>query len=67
MIKLINVLHDLKLPRAKPKEIQGVHCDMLQRKCIFWAEKIISQAENFFLLKKWKINIYEYLKTFHER
>ena len=24
--------------------IQGVHCDMLQSKCIFGAEKLISQA-----------------------
>ena len=25
-------------------DIQGVHCDMLKRKGIFWAEKFISQA-----------------------
>ena len=24
--------------------IQGVHCDMLESKCIFWAEKLFSQA-----------------------
>ena len=24
--------------------IQGVHCDMLESKCIFWAENIFSQA-----------------------
>ena len=23
---------------------KGVHCDMLESKCIFWAEKFISQA-----------------------
>ena len=34
---------------------------MLEIKCIFWAEKLFSQAQ-FFLLKSWKINIYEYPK-----
>ena len=24
--------------------IQGVHCDMLESKSIFWAEKLFSQA-----------------------
>ena len=30
-------------------KIQGVHCDMLESKCNFWAEKLFSQA--FFFLK----------------
>ena len=28
----------------RPTKIQGVHCDMIESKCIFWAEKLISQA-----------------------
>ena len=30
--------------RQKDSNVQGVHCDMLQSKCIFWAEKLFSQA-----------------------
>ena len=31
--------------------IQGVHCNMLESKCIFLAEKLFSQAQNVFFLK----------------
>ena len=47
-------------------KLQGVHCDMLESKCIFWADKLFSQAKIFFL-NCLKINIYEYLKKCHER
>ena len=45
----------LKYLRLQPvhiqKYIQGVHCDMIQSKCIFWAEKFISQAKNLSFVK----------------
>ena len=47
--------------------LQGVHCDMLRSKCIFLGKKINFSSLNFFL-KRWKIHdIYEHLKTFHDR
>ena len=53
--------------KEKVKKIQGVHCDMLESKCIFLGRKIYFLSVKFFSLKSWKINIYEYLKTFYER
>jgi hypothetical protein len=44
--------------------VQGVHCDMLESKCIFWAEKLFSQAKIFFFLKVGRLTFMNILKHF---
>ena len=40
-IRMLNLQH---VYNTNLSQIQGVHCNMLESKCIFWAEKLFSQG-----------------------